>query len=38
MDREGVTVRVENSPSVEQPLVEPGWLQVPVSIPYAAYV
>ena len=38
MDRQGVRVRVENSPSVEQPLDEPGWTHVPVTVPYAAYV
>lgn len=38
LDRQGVRVRVENPPSVAAALQETGWLQVPVTVPYRAFV
>lgn len=36
--REGIKVRVHRPPSVAPAMQEPGWVQVPVSIPYQAFV
>jgi hypothetical protein len=38
ISREGITVRIDDPPWPGPALQEPNWIQVPVSVPYRAFV
>jgi hypothetical protein len=37
MEHNGVTLKVSNTPWIAPPLPEPGWVQIPVNVPYQTF-